>query len=199
MEMRIFPIAGVLTTAALMLATASGAAAEENCFRGDQDTGGLVFSGAVEDTGFTGRFGRFSVEYCMPDGAPSDGRIDVRVQLSSADTDNPERDETLKGDAFFAVEQYPEASWTSRSISAEGDAYVAAGELELKDIRASQAVNFTLTPDGDDLVARGEFSMRGGAEIERLRFDVGTGEFSDPEFVRNRVDLSFEIRLLDQG
>jgi len=197
--MRIFPIPGASAAAALLLAATCGVAAEEKCFRGSQDTGELVFSGAVEETSFTGRFEQFAVEYCMPDGGPTDGRIAVRVQLSSADTENPERDETLKGEAFFAVEQYPEASWESRSISAEGGAYVADGELELKGIRAAQAVNFTLTPDDDDLVARGEFSMRGDAEIERLRFDVGTGEFADPEFVRNRVDLSFEIRLLAEG
>lgn len=191
-----FPIAGFSALAALMLSAASGVAAEETCFSGTQDTGELTFSGAVEGTGFTGRFGQFSVEYCMPAGGPSDGRIDVRVQLSSADTENRERDQTLKDEAFFAVEQYPEASWTSRSISAEGEAYVARGELELKGIRAEQAVNFTLTPDDGDLLARGEFSMRGGAEVDRLRFDVGTGEFSDPEFVRNRVDVSFEIRLV---
>lgn len=191
-----FPIVGVLALAAPMLSATSGAVAEETCFRGSQDTGELTFSGAVEGTGFTGRFGQFSVEYCMPEGAPADGRIDVRVQLSSADTENRERDETLKGEAFFAVGQYPEASWESRSISAEGEAYVADGELALKGVRAVQTVNFTLTPDGKNIIASGEFSMRGGAEVERLRFDVGTGEFSDPEFVRNRVDVSFEIRLL---
>lgn len=196
MEVRVFANAGALAGVALMLATASGATAEENCFRGDQDTGELVFSGAVEETGFTGRFGQFSVEYCMPDGRPTDGRIDVRVRLSSADTENPERDETLKGEAFFAVEQYPEASWKSRSISAGADGYLADGELELKGIRAAQAVNFTLKPDGDDLLARGEFSMVGDADVNRSRFDVGTGEFADPEFVRNRVDVGFQIRLL---
>src|SRR6056297_3804387 len=185
--------------AIVMLAASSSIAAEQTCFVGSHETGELAFSGAVEGTGFTGRFGEFSVKYCMPESGPADGRINVRVQLSSADTENRERDETLKGEAFFAVEQYPEASWESRSISAEGGAYVADGELELKGIRAAQAVNFTLTPDDDDLVARGEFSMRGDAEIERLRFDVGTGEFADPEFVRNRVDLSFEIRLLAEG
>lgn len=200
MEMRIFPIfapiIGVSALAALMLSGTSVLAAEQNCFRGSQDTGELTFGGAVEGTGFVGRFGRFSVEYCMSDDGPSDGRIDVRVQLSSADTDNPDRDETLKGEAFFAVEQYPEATWKSRSISKDGEVYAAAGELEIKGIRAEQTVNFTLTPDDGDLLAKGEFSMIGDAEVDRSRFDVGTGEFADPEFVRNRVDVSFEIRLL---
>lgn len=182
--------------AALVMSVSICVAAEEKCFGGNQETGELAFSGAVEGTGFTGRFGEFSVDYCMPESGPADGRIEVRVQLASADTDNRERDETLKGESFFAVEQYPEATWRNLSISAEAGGFVARGELELKGIRAEQAINFTLTPDGDDLLASGEFSMRGAAEVDRSRFDVGTGEFADPEFVRNRVDVGFEIRLL---
>lgn len=185
--------------AALMLAVFSGVAAGEDCFSGSQDTGSLRFSGAVEGTGFTGRFGQFSVEYCMAEGIPADGRIEVLIDLSSADTENRERDETLKGEAFFAVDQYPEAFWNSRSILTEGGGYVSDGALELKGISAAQTVRFTLTPDGDDLLASGELSMRGDAEVERLRFDVGTGDFADPDFVRNRVDVKFEIRLRAKG
>ena len=188
--MNVFTAVGILALAASL-----DVAAEQKCFDGSHQTGELSFSGAVEGTGFTGRFGEFSVKYCMPESGPADGRINVRVQLSSADTENRERDETLKGEAFFAVEQYPEAAWISRSIASEGQEYIADGELDLKGIKAAQAVNFTLTPDGDDLLASGEFSMLGDAEVDRARFNVGTGEFADPEFVRNRVDVNFEIRL----
>ncbi|HMB37975.1 MAG TPA: YceI family protein [Wenzhouxiangellaceae bacterium] len=184
--------------AIVMLAASSSIAAEQTCFVGSHETGELAFSGAVEGTGFTGRFGEFSVKYCMPESGPADGRIDVQVNLSSADTENRERDETLKGEEFFAVGQYPEAVWTSHSISADADEYVADGDLELKGIKASQPIRFTLTPDGDDLFVSGKFSMAGDAEVERLRFDVGTGDFADPEFVRNRVDVTFEIRLQAQ-
>lgn len=206
MELRIsstefLPVSIVLAIGfaiALGLAASSGVAAEAKCFSGDQDTGELRFSGAVEGTDFTGRFGAFSVRYCIPDSGPADGQIDVRVQLSSADTENRERDETLKGEEFFAVEKYPDASWTSLTISEEAGRYAGVGELVLKGIKAEQAITFTLTPEGDDLLAQGEFRMRGGAEVERLRFDVGTGDFADPEFVRNRVDVDFEIRLRPQ-
>lgn len=195
MEMKI-PLTVLISLFVAFGATApAGVAAEEKCFSGDQGTGKLTFSGAVEGTGFTGRFGQFSVEYCVPDSGPAAGRIEVRVDLSSADTENRERDETLKGEAFFAVGQYPEALWTSHSISSETRGYLAQGDLELKGIKASQPIRFNLTPDGDDLFASGEFSMGGDAEVERLRFDVGTGDFADPEFVRNRVDVTFEIRL----
>lgn len=200
----------VATILAVGLSVASFAAsADEQCFAGSHDSGTLEFSGAVEGSGFTGVFGEFSVGYCMPAGIPADGTIEVLVELASADTDNRERDEALHGEEFFAVEQYPQARWVSTAIApdgqgngngnGDGNGYWAEGELELKGIRASQAIRFTLQPDGDALIARGAFTISGGAEVDRQRFDVGTGEFADPEFVRNRVDVSFDVRLVVDG
>jgi polyisoprenoid-binding protein YceI len=182
----------VLGLAALV---ASGVDAETTCYTGGADSGELTFQGAVEGTGFTGRFGAFDVQYCMPPGEPAAGRIRVGVQLASADTDNDDRDQTLKGPEFFAVEQHPRAEWSSGSIAADGGGYRAAGDLTLKGITKTQAVQFTLEADGDGLMARGGFTLAGSADVDRQRFDVGTGEFADPEFVRNRVDVAFEVRL----
>lgn len=139
MEMKFFRIFAFATFATFMLTLSTRTVAEEKCFSGNQETGELAFSGAVEGTGFTGRFGEFSVRYCMAESGPVDGRIHVQVGLSSADTENRERDETLKGEAFFAVEQYPDATWDSGSITAQAAGYLAQGELELKSIRSASA------------------------------------------------------------
>ena len=179
----------------LLLSLASVPAAAQTCYSGGDESGTLEFAGAVEGTGFTGDFGDFSVDFCMSEGAPTSGTIEVTVALGSADSENRDRDETLLGPEFFHVEQFPEATWISRAIRSTGDGYEADGQLTLRDITADQAIVFQLTPDGDDLVAEGRFTMAGSAEIQRLRFDVGTGEFADPEFVRNRVDVAFEVRL----
>lgn len=187
----------VLLAALIVFALSASpvAVAQALCFEGDQKNGQLEFAGAVEGSGFTGRFEAFSVTYCLNDGNPAASEIRVTVELSSADTNNRERDQTLKGEEFFAVEDNPRATWTSDTIARDGNAYVADGELALKGIRAAQKIRFTLEPDGQSLVARGEFVMLGGAEVDRQRFDIGTGEFADPDFVRNRVDVSFEVSL----
>lgn len=179
-------------TAVLLFA---GSAVAESCYSGGGESGFLEFRGAVEGSGFTGRFGDFDVRYCMADGAPADGSIDVAVRLASAESGNNDRDETLIGPEFFHVERFPEATWSSTALRAAGDGYEADGELTLRDITAEQSIVFRLAPDGEALVAAGEFTMGGSSEIERLRFDIGTGEFADPEFVRNRVDVRFEVRL----
>jgi len=195
MEMKI--LAAALFTAGLA-ATVAGADTAENCYTGGQETGVLEFSGAVEGSSFNGGFGEFSVTYCMNDGDPAGGQIDVEVELATADTDNRDRDQTLKGEEFFAVEQYPRATWDSLAMERDGNGYIADGELKLKGVRKAQTIRFTLEPDGQALVARGEFTMQGGAEVDRQRFNIGTGEFADPEFVRNRVDVSFEVLLVKE-
>ena len=186
-NLRVAALAGLLIAAAPIAA--------ETCYVGGADTGTLEFRGAVEGTGFTGTFGDFGVRYCMAEGAPTDGAIEVTVVLASADSDNRDRDEALLGPEFFAVERFPESTWTSTAIRAAGDGYTADGELTLRDITAPQSIVFQLTPDGEAIVAEGRLMMGGEAEIDRSRFDVGVGEFEDPEFVRNRVDVTFEVVL----
>ena len=178
--------------AVMMLGTPAVAG---TCFLGNASSGTLEFSGAVEGSGFTGAFGEFEVRYCMTDGAPAEGEIEVVVSLASADSENRERDQTLLGPEFFAVDRFPDARWVSETIEPVDDGYRAAGKLTLRDITAEQSIGFRVTPDGDALLAEGAFTMGGSAEVDRLRFDVGTGEFADPEFVRNRVDVRFEVRL----
>ena len=172
--------------------------AQQRCYTGGDESGELVFSSAVEDTAFSGRFGDFSVRYCLGGTATDSHDIRVEVRLASADSDNRDRDETLKGPEFFAVSSHPVSVWQSGSVRREGDGYVADGELSLKGITAPQSIRYELSTDGEALVASGRFTMAGGTRIDRQRFDVGTGEFADPGFVRNRVEVEFEVTLTAQ-
>jgi len=184
----------------LLLAAATPAAddGEARCYTGGAGSGELTFWGAVEDTAFTGRFGDFSVRYCMAGEKAQDHRIRVQVDLASADSDNRDRDETLKGPEFFHVERHPTAGWESTAVRRAGDGYAAEGRLTLKGITAPQPIRYGLEPDDERLVARGRFIISGDASIDRQRFEVGTGEFADPEFVRNEVVVEFEVALTAQ-
>ena len=164
------------------------------CWHSDSTRGELRFIGAVEGERFYGQFVDFDVQVCRPEGQSwSSSEWTVEVVTGSADTRNRDRDETLLGRFFFAVDDFPLASWNSDQIAAEAlgekARLVAKGELELRGRRLPQAVNMELLESADGL------SVTGSAEIFRLEFGVGQGEYADPEFVRNRVDLAFEIEL----
>lgn len=196
-EKRTLNRAGVLgaipatTLAALLLAAwmPLAAVAEVACYRADGDSGELNFRGEAEGTPFSGFFDDFEVRLCTADGGLAGAEIEVRVSTSSVTVGNRQGDEALRGSDLLAVEQFPEAIWISEGVEASGDGYRAQGRLSLREVSADQAVNLNLEQDGES------WWLSGDAEILRLEFNVGTGEFDDPEFIRNRVDLRFELKL----
>lgn len=173
--------------AATVLATTAWAGPA--CYTADQDSGDLSFSGVAEGTPFQGHFGQFDVRICLKGSDLSTARIEVTVTTASADVGNRDGNQALKDEEFFAVDQFPEATWTSTAIEAEGDGFLAGGELSIKGISATQPVRLSLDTAGES------WQLRGGAEITRLDWKVGVGEFEDTDFIRNRVDLEFELQL----
>jgi polyisoprenoid-binding protein YceI len=173
---------------AACLAAATPAVAEPHCYRADANSGELLFDGVLEGTPFTGRFRLFTVELCMETQDLSTATIRVVVDTGSGDTGNRQGNAALRDEAFFHVARYPEGTWTSTSIRTEGDAYLAEGTLTIRNISASVPVRLQLQP-GDPPQLSGE------AQLLRLDFQVGTGEFEDTEFLRNRVDLRFRMLL----
>ena len=188
----------LLMVGGFVLLTAPAVAAEL-CYSGNQDSGELSFASAVEGSSFSGGFGEFEVRYCMAENRPENGEIHVLVETGSADTDNADRDEALLGPEFFDVAQFPQSTWASQSIQASEQGYRADGILNLRGIQAPVSIGYSITPDGEALQINGRFQMSGSAEINRQDFSVGTGEFADPEFVRNRVDVNFTLELTRDG
>ena len=178
-----------LKVAALALLMLPGLALAD-CFEANQDDGELKFIGASEGNRFTGEFGEFTVTLCMDERDLATAGIEVVVKTASADTGDRQRDSELHGDNFFHVEEFPEATWESDEMNAEGDGVIARGELNLRGITADQPVRLSLSDDDSPVLS-------GSAEIMRLDWNVGTGDsdFEDTDFIRNRVDLEFELQL----
>lgn len=177
-------------------AMSSVAVADTQCYRADQDSGVLAFDGVTEGRGFDGEFENFSVRVCLIDQDLSTATIEVVVETGSADTNSRDRDQTLKGEEFFWVNQFPQAQWSSQAIvpSSGEFSHLAQGTLKLKDISQDQAVEMRLVTD-----EAGGSRLQGQAEIFRLDYNMGTGEFADTEFIENRVGVTFDLGLVAEG
>ncbi|QOC23302.1 YceI family protein [Wenzhouxiangella sp. AB-CW3] len=181
-----------LISAAAMLAT-TVVQADESCYTAGQENGELRFSGVAEGSPFRGKFGEFSVRLCLPGDDLTAADIEVTVQTGSADVGNRDGNQALKDDEFFAVDRFPEARWVSTEIARDGDDYLAEGSLSIKSLESTQSVTLSLQSDGESRV------LSGSAEIMRLDWEVGTGEFEDTDFIRDRVDLRFDLQLQPEG
>ena len=80
-----------------------------------------------------GTFEDFSGEIVVKDSL-EDSTANVTVELGSVHTRNEQRDGHLRSGDFFDVENSPKMTFVSTAIKAEGDDYILAGELTIKDV-----------------------------------------------------------------
>ena len=129
---------------------------------------------------------------------PLDSRVEVSIQLASINTNNTDRDNHIRSDDFFGVEQYPTMSYRSTGVRSEGDSYVVDGELTLHGVTKPVSLDLEVNGFGPDPFGgtRSGFSAKG--EISRKDFDIA---FNAPlegggVVVGDKVQLAIEAELV---
>jgi len=175
--------------ALLVLLAPTGAAAAE--WRMQPATSKLAFEGNSQGSTFQGRFGKFSPRIVFDAANPAAASFDVWIDLASARTSNSERDEALPGKDFFWVEKHPRARFTAKACRSAAPAgrFECAGTLSLRG--KSVPVRFPFAWSGDDLRAK----LTSKLVLDRLDFDIGAGEWSDPATLAHEVTVRIALDL----
>jgi polyisoprenoid-binding protein YceI len=152
----------------------------------DRDASKVTFVAQQNGAPVEGRFEDWSAEISLdPDGLET-AEISATVRPGSAQTGQPQIDQTLPGAAWFATASHPEATFTSQDIVSTGDTtYEARGTLTIKGTSQPFTLPFTLTIDGDTARAEAQISLA------RMLFGVGTDVV--PPAVADPVTVSLEI------
>ena len=95
--------------------------------------------------------------------------FDVTLKASSVNTDNESRDEHLKAETYFDVNNYPLIHFVSTNITGggKGGSYLVTANLTIKRVTKQISFPFTATPSADGYVFNGDF------KINRREFAVG--------------------------
>lgn len=170
---------------ALLLAAAGAHAADYTARAGST----LGFEGNYQGESFKGRFARFTPSIRFDPQDLAGARFDVRIQVASASTGDPDYDGEMLGASFLDSVASPEARYVATTFRAlGGNRYVAEGELTLRGNTRKVPLTFTWTA-GDAPVLEGE------AVIRRLEFDVGGGDWADTEVIRDEVKVTTRLVL----
>jgi polyisoprenoid-binding protein YceI len=150
----------------------------------------LTFVGTQAGAQFEGRFDRFTADIRFDPQDLAGSRFDVSIDLASVNSRDSERDDLIRGPDLFAVKQFPQARYVAASFTAKGGGkYAATGKLTLRNVTRDVPLEFTFEKN-----AQGAW-LKGAAQLNRLDFGVGQGEWQDTEAVANRVQVRFALLL----
>jgi cytochrome b561 len=164
------------------------ASSELPIWRIDYSQSFIRFTGDQAGATFEGVWDSWSASLQFSPDDLAGGAFDVTVDTSSGNTQDAERDLTLKDPEWFDPTNFPAAYFRADqfSDSADGD-YIADGELVIKNLSAPARLLFSIEADGYRTV------LRGTAQLDRLALGVGTGEWEDTDWVGKDVTVNVQV------
>ncbi|MDY7101340.1 MAG: YceI family protein [Actinomycetota bacterium] len=143
-----------------------------------------------------GRFNQFDAKLVVGD-TLADTSVTATVDLSTIDTNNPDRDAHLRTTDFFDVANHPTMTFTSTTIAEDGGDYTMTGDLTINGV--TNPVTFDVEFNGTetnplDQNVRAGFSA--SAEISRkpfgVEFDVPVG--GEKLLLGDKIKIELEMQ-----
>jgi polyisoprenoid-binding protein YceI len=128
----------------------------------------------------------------------SQGRVDVEIDITSADMGDAKWSDMVKSGQFLDAERWPTARFTSKSVEKKDDKNgIIHGDLTLHGTTKPVDVEFTLNRIGNDPY---QFKQKAGFSAKAVlhRSDFGIKRYA--EVVAENIELRFEIEgIRDSG
>jgi polyisoprenoid-binding protein YceI len=158
-------------------------------YAADPQQSRLEFVGVQAGADFKGTFHKFTaaVEF-SPDALPA-AHLDVQIDTNSVDSMDKDRDGTIRSSDILDVAHFPAAHYVTRSITKTATGFTASGALTLRGVTKDVPISFQFTPS-----AAGA-KLEGTAQLKRLDFGAGQGDWKSTEWVGDTVKISFSLIL----
>lgn len=156
----------------------------------DQAESSLTFSATMYGAAFEGTFKDFegTIQF-DPENLDAGSGI-IRVVMANVMTGDKDRDSNIGGSAFFDSAAHPESILKIDRFTASnmGAGYDAHGTLTIKGVTVPVILPFTIEINDQIAVAKGEITLN------RLDFEIGTGEWSEDKTIGHSVTVSFSVK-----
>ena len=127
---------------------------------------------------------------------PSQSHIELTIKAHSIDTRNADRDNHLRGNDFFDMDNHPEITFRSTSVEkVDADTFKVTGDLTIKGKTNPVSFHLELSGPATDPFGFTRIGLEGSTQVNRKDWGVTwnapleTGGF----LVSEKVTLEFEI------
>ncbi len=186
-------VIGVMITGSASVAEPAAAKPAAGGVKYQQANAGsnLSFTFTQLDAASTGRFKTFATELRYDEANLAQSSLVVRVMIDSLDTQDGERDGTLKSADLFDAQKYPAATFAANTLARNAAGGLeAVGKLTIRGVSKDLRLPITLKPTANGLELSGEIT------IKRLDFGVGQGEWKSTESVGDEVKIQYKVALV---
>lgn len=119
-----------------------------------------------------GRFARWSGSLELDQTDLTRSSVDVRIDVSSIDTQVADRDTHLRSPDFLDAARYPEITFRSKRIEKHGDGYRVLGDLSLHGVAREVALEAEFAGTGRDPWGNERAGFSGKASLDRREFGL---------------------------
>jgi polyisoprenoid-binding protein YceI len=141
-----------------------------------------------------GKFTKYAVTLDWSADSPAMSKLDVVVEMSSLDTGDKERNDTLKSADLFSAAKFPQSHFTSTQITKTANGYDAVGKLMIRGVSRDFHVPFSFRTATEQNGPAGY--LLGKTTVKRLDFGVGQGDWKATDQVGNEVAVAYSLRLV---
>jgi polyisoprenoid-binding protein YceI len=174
--------------AALLASAMLSASASAATYSADASSR-LEFTGVQAGAAFKGVFHQFTATVDFDPAALATARIEVSIDMNSVDSGDKDRDGTIRGADIFDVAHFPSGHYVTRAVTRTATGFSAVGALTLRGVTKDVPIEFKFVPG-----AAGA-TLSGTAELKRLDFGVGRGDWKSTEWVADAVKVAFSLNL----
>lgn len=156
--------------------------------------GKLGFRATYSGEAIIGGFSRWDARIRFSPDDLAHSSLRVTIDPASVNSGDGQRDDMLKGDAFFGTASHPRAIYTASRFRQQSPGhYVAEGTLSLGGKIRPVPLAFVLVINGASARAHGT------ATLSRTAFGVGTGEWSSTDALLDAVTVDFDFKATRQS
>ena len=167
-------------------------------------SGTYALDAAHTEIGFTvrhlmtkvrGTFQEFTGEIVVKDSL-EESTANVSIELASVHTRNEQRDGHLRSGDFFDAENSPKMTFVSTALKAEGDDYILAGDLTIKDVTKPVELAFEFLGVEQNAYGQTILGFEASTSISRKEFGI---VFNVPLeggklLIGDKVDIHLDIQ-----
>ncbi len=127
---------------------------------------------------------------------PAKSSATITIQAKSIDTRNADRDAHLRSNDFFAMDEYPEITFTSTAVEKVDDRhYRVSGDLTIKGVTKPVAIVFEHTGAATDPYGNLRVGFEGSVSVNRKDWGVNWNAALEAGgvLVSDQVTLEFDV------